>query len=247
MNKNPEQALAFAKEVVGQSDASEQSQIVILPPALSAYQVSAGLKGSSVQWGLQNSYLEEKGAFTGENSPTVAREMGARFALVGHSERRHIFGESDELIAKKVAALQKFEVTPILCVGETLDDRRANRTEEIIRRQLRAALPAVAQQAGSGDAPLWVAYEPVWAIGTGEVASPAQVEAVHAFARKLLQDWDAALGVRVPLLYGGSVKSENVRTLAAIKDVNGFLIGGASLDVTEFLKILRISNETRKE
>jgi triosephosphate isomerase len=132
-------------------------------------------------------------------------------------------------------------MTPILCVGETLEDRRGNRTEEVIQRQMRTAL----QQADASK-PLWVAYEPVWAIGTGEVASPAQVEEAHAFARKLLRDWNSTAGAQAPILYGGSVKSDNARTLAGIKDVNGFLIGGASLDVAEFLKILRFSNETRK-
>lgn len=251
MNKNPEQALAFAKDISAQTDAGEQAQLVVLPPALIAYQVVAGLKGSAIRWGVQNTYLEEKGAFTGENSPAVAREMGARFALVGHSERRHVFGESDELIAKKVAASQKFGVTPILCVGETLEDRRGGRTEAVIQRQLRTALAAASMasrpaEAGADDLPLWVAYEPVWAIGTGEVASPQQVEEAHAFIRKLLQEWNATIGAQVPLLYGGSVKSDNARTLAGIKDVNGFLIGGASLDVAEFLKILRASNEIRK-
>ena len=166
--------------------------------------------------------------------------MGARFCLVGHSERRQLFVEGDELLAKKVSALQALGLTPILCVGETLDDRRWNRTQEVIVRQTRAGL-----QAADPRKPLWLAYEPVWAIGTGQVATPAQVEEAHLILRKTLKDWDLPAGERTTILYGGSVKSENARALSELANVDGFLIGGASLKVNEFLKIYRVSTEGR--
>lgn len=236
MNKSPAQAGEFARALKEQVKPSEQAHLVVLPPALVAYEVAQNLKGSELQWGGQNSYFEAQGAFTGENSPQVLKEMGAKFCLVGHSERRQIFGEPDELLTKKVQALQSLGLTPILCVGETLDDRRWNRTQEVIVRQMRSGL-----QAADPSKPLWIAYEPVWAIGTGEVATPLQVEEAHSILAKSLKEWSSQTSERVPILYGGSVKADNARSLASISNVNGFLIGGASLKVDDFVSIFRLS------
>lgn len=233
MNKSPSQAAEFVKALKEQAKGPEQEHLVVLPQALTAYAVAEGLRGSSVRWGAQNAYFEAQGAFTGENSPQVLKEMGASFCLVGHSERRHIFAEPEELLAKKVQGLQNLGITPILCVGETLDDRRWNRTQEVIVRQMRQGL-----QAADPTKPLWLAYEPVWAIGTGEVATPMQVEEAHSILRRSLKEWSAQ-SEQIPILYGGSVKPDNSRTLAVLNHVDGFLIGGASLKVDDLLAIYR--------
>lgn len=236
MNKTPLQAAEFVRELREKTKPEDHAHLVVLPPALIAFEVASQLKGSVIAWGGQNSYFEASGAFTGENSPQILKEMGARFCLVGHSERRQIFGEADELLAKKVQALQALGITPILCVGETLDDRRWNRTQEVIVRQTRNGL-----NAADPSKPLWLAYEPVWAIGTGEVATPLQVEEAHSILRRTLKEWSADSAERIPILYGGSVKADNARSLAGIANVNGFLIGGASLKVDDFLSILKLS------
>lgn len=240
MNKNPEQAAAFIKQLRAEAPAQSHSDLVILPPAIVASKVSEGLRGTEIRWGGQNCYFEAKGAFTGENSPQVFQELGAKFCLVGHSERRHVFGEPDEMLAKKVQGVQKFGLAPILCVGETHDDRRWSRTQEVIVRQLRAALKMADPQKD-----LWLAYEPVWAIGTGVVATPEQVEEAHTILRKALREWNSNAADKVPILYGGSVKPENSASLARLKNVDGFLIGGASLEVSDFLKIYQVAAEAR--
>ncbi|MGE0527864.1 MAG: triose-phosphate isomerase [Bdellovibrionales bacterium] len=234
MNKDSSQAVGFLRRMREEATAEEQARMVILPQALIAHTVADAVKGTPIRWGGQNCYFEPQGAFTGENSPEILRQMGAQLCLVGHSERRLIFAEPDELMAKKVRALQSLGLIPLLCVGETADDRRWSRTREVILRQTRAAL-----QGADPTKPLWLAYEPVWAIGTGQVATPEQVEEAHIILRKSLQEWSSSTGSDIPILYGGSVKSDNADSLAGLANVNGFLIGGASLDPDEFLRILR--------
>jgi triosephosphate isomerase len=194
-----------------------------------------------LRWGGQNSYFQDSGAFTGENSPALLKHMGADFCLVGHSERRQIFAEGDDMLAKKVQALQKLGLTPILCVGETQDDRRWSRTQEVISRQTRVGL-----QFADPDKSIWLAYEPVWAIGTGVVATPEQVEEAHTILRRTLLEWSGSAGDLVPILYGGSVKPENSAALAGLNNVGGFLIGGASLAVRDFLQIHRNAESARR-
>lgn len=241
MNKNPEQAAAFVKQLRAEAPSASHGELVIFPPALVANVVADGLRGSEIGWGGQNCYFEAKGAFTGENSPEVLAGMGAKFCLVGHSERRHVFAELDDLMTKKVQGAQKFGLTPVLCVGETLDDRRWNRTQEVIVRQLRAGL-----HLADPSKSLWIAYEPVWAIGTGQVATPEQVEEAHSILRKALIEWNSNQAERIPILYGGSVKPDNVASLTSLKNVNGFLIGGASLEVSDFLKIYQTGAATKR-
>lgn len=240
MNKTPPEAAQFIDRLKESCKSSEQGEMVVLPPALIAFEVAQRTQGSDLSWGGQNCYFEKQGAFTGETSPAVLKSMGARYCLVGHSERRHIFAEPDEVLARKVHALQDQGLIPILCVGETIDDRRWNRTQEVIVRQTRLGL-----QNADPSRPLWLAYEPVWAIGTGQVATPPQVEEAHGILRKALREWSATSGESVPILYGGSVKSDNARSLAGLNNVNGFLIGGASLDCDEFVRIYRASKEAR--
>jgi triosephosphate isomerase len=240
MNKNPEQANAFIKQLRAEAPSADHSNLIILPSPVLATTVAESLNGTAIGWGGQNCYFEAKGAFTGETSPQVLKDLGAKYCLVGHSERRQIFAETDDMLAKKVRACQDTGLIPILCVGETLDDRRWNRTQEVIVRQLKTGL-----QMADAAKPLWLAYEPVWAIGTGQVATPDQVEEAHVILRKGLRDWNAKAADTTPILYGGSAKPDNVRALAILKNVNGFLIGGASLEVPEFLKIYAISKEAR--
>jgi triosephosphate isomerase len=180
------------------------------------------LQASPIAWGAQNLSEHDKGAFTGEVAASMLVELGCRYVIVGHSERRHIYGETDKQVAAKYAAARKAGLTPILCVGETLEEREAGRTEEVVGRQL----DAVNFQGGV------LAYEPVWAIGTGRNATPEQAQAVHAFLRKKVSS-DTAI------LYGGSVKPQNAQALFAMPDVDGGLIGGASLVADDFLGILR--------
>lgn len=240
MHKNPQEATTYVKSLREMAKPDELARIVLFPPAVCAAAVAEGVQGSEIRWGGQNIFPAASGAATGENSPTVFKDMGAKLALVGHSERRHIFGEPDEALAKKVQFLQSIGATPVLCVGETLDDRRWNRTAEVILRQIKIGLTAA-----DPNLPVWIAYEPVWAIGTGEVATPLQVEEAHGILRNFLSDWSSSASAVTPILYGGSVKAENASSLASLNYVNGFLIGGASLDPKELLSILRLATEAR--
>jgi len=189
-------------------------------------EVAEQLRGSPVAWGAQNVSEHAQGAYTGEVSAAMLLEFGCRYAIVGHSERRQIYGESDAQVAAKFAAARKAGLTPILCVGETLAEREAGKTEQVVSRQLQVVL----DKTPFGDAVL--AYEPVWAIGTGRNATPEQAQDVHAFLRKRIPS-----GNRI--LYGGSVKAQNARAIFAMPDVDGGLIGGASLVAEDFLGILK--------
>jgi triosephosphate isomerase len=193
-------------------------------------QVRERLSGTSVAWGAQDVSQHASGAFTGEVAAGMLVELGCRYAIVGHSERRALHRESDDLVAAKAKAALEAGITPIVCVGETLDQREAGSTDAVVLRQLDAAIAAL----GARMAEVVVAYEPVWAIGTGRTATPEQAQEVHARLRDRLR---AAAAADVPLLYGGSVKGANAASLFAMPDVDGGLVGGASLDAKEFLAI----------
>ncbi len=195
-------------------------------------QVQGALAGTPIAWGAQDVSEHDAGAYTGEVSAPMLAEFGCRYAIVGHSERRQYFGDTDAIVAAKARASLNAGITPIACVGETLAERERGVTESVVLRQLDAVIATVAAEATR----LVVAYEPVWAIGTGRTASPAEAQAVHATLRARLADAGAA---DVPLLYGGSVKADNAAALFAMADIDGGLIGGASLKATEFLAIAR--------
>jgi triosephosphate isomerase (TIM) len=195
--------------------------------------VAEQLRGSALAWGAQNVSEHARGAYTGEVSAAMLKEFGCRYVIVGHSERRQLFCESDSQVAGKFAAALEAGLAPILCVGETLEEREAGRTEEVVARQLDAVL----KQKSFSEAVL--AYEPVWAIGTGRTATPEQVQAVHAFARKGISQ-----GTRI--LYGGSVKPQNAAAIFAMPDVDGGLIGGASLVAEDFLAIARAATKAKR-
>src|SRR5512143_1990746 len=190
-------------------------------------QVQAALAGSSIAWGAQNVSEQTKGAFTGEVSASMLLDFGCTYVIVGHSERRHIRGEGDALVAKKFSAARKAGLTPILCVGELLEERERGETEAVVERQMNAVIDLDGIE---GLSRAVIAYEPVWAIGTGRTATPEQAQEVHAFIRALVRRKDPALADRLLILYGGSVKGSNAAGLFHMPDIDGGLIGGASLE-----------------
>ncbi len=199
-------------------------------------QAQARLQGSAIRWGAQNMSQQAKGAFTGEVSASMLNDFGCAYVIVGHSERRALYGESDELVAEKYAAAQAAGLTPILCVGETLDEREGGVTEAVVARQMDAV---IAKCGVASLARAVVAYEPVWAIGTGKTASPEQAQAVHAFIRGKVRALDAGVADGLVIQYGGSMKPGNAAELLGQPDIDGGLIGGASLNAEEFLAICR--------
>ena len=235
MHKGPDEARAWAEAFLAACPPGDRS-LVVFPPAVSLAVLAWAVRGrDDVLLGIQNIHWEAKGAFTGETSAPIAREAGARLALIGHSERRHVFGETDEQVARKVAAALAHDLDAMVCVGETIDERRAGRVDEVILRQLDAALAAVPKDA---VARLSIAYEPVWAIGTGETATPGDASAAHGtLRRRLAEKLGGTDAAGVPILYGGSVKPDNAAELLAAPGVDGLLVGGASLDAAGFAAI----------
>jgi triosephosphate isomerase len=213
--------------------------IVIAPPFTALAACAHECDGSRVEISAQNLYPRDSGAMTGEISAPMLVDAGCRWVIVGHSERRQFFGETDALVAEKVAAALKGRLVPIACVGETLDEREGGRTLEVVERQLRAFLGIIAESAID----IAIAYEPVWAIGTGKTAGPAEAQEVHEAIRGWLKQKTAALASRTRILYGGSVKPDNARALLAAADVDGALVGGASLDAASFGAIARAAEE----
>jgi triosephosphate isomerase len=199
-------------------------------------QVQAKLTGSAIAWGAQNLSQQAKGAFTGEVSASMLKDFACTYVIVGHSERRAIYGESDALVAEKFAAVQSAGMTPILCVGESLEEREAGVTEAVVARQMDAV---IAKCGVAALAKSVLAYEPVWAIGTGKTASPEQAQAVHAFIRAKVRALDAAVAEGLVIQYGGSMKAANAVELLGQPDIDGGLIGGAALVAEEFLAICR--------
>ena len=202
--------------------------VIVFPPAISLTTVVDALgERTDIGVGVQNIWTEDKGAFTGETSAPMAKDAGAQFVLVGHSERRHVFGETDEQTAKKCGAAVRHGLIPVLCVGELLTERESGNTHEVCLRQLRAGLSELTDDQVASMA---IAYEPVWAIGTGKTATPDDAANVHGVLRKALADRLGQRAVEVPILYGGSVNTGNAAALLSASDVDGLLVGGASLD-----------------
>lgn len=233
MNKTPKESQEFVEEFSSQLDPKLQNQVILLAPALSLSTLRESLEGTQIGLGAQNCFYEKSGAFTGENSPWVLSEMGVQFVLIGHSERRSLFHEDDELLAKKMKAAESFQLTSILCVGENLTEREQNKTLEVIELQLRNAL-----QEHSKKANFILAYEPIWAIGTGKVANPGQANEAQKHLKSVLEDVLGSVAEDVPVLYGGSVNSKNAKELSLEPSIDGFLIGGASLEPSSLLDIV---------
>jgi triosephosphate isomerase (TIM) len=222
-------------ELVSSYPADPAAECIVCPPYVHLLEVGRLLRDSAILLGAQDVCADAQGAFTGEVSATMLKDVGCQYVIVGHSERRMLYRESDQLVARKFAAALGRELVPILCVGEQLADRESGRTGEVVARQLDAVLELCGAQTLARAV---IAYEPVWAIGTGRNATPEQAQEVHSFIRGRIAAQDATIADAVRILYGGSVKASNAAELFAMPDVDGGLIGGASLKADEFLAIL---------
>jgi triosephosphate isomerase len=235
MNLDRAAAVALAKTVVAKAAEFQAVDLLVCPPSVYLDAVAGVVRTSAVELGAQNMYHEGNGAFTGETSAAMLVDLGCRYVILGHSERRHILGETDEQVRAKTIAALAAGLTPIVCVGELLSERQAGETGSVIRRQMAGSL------AGLSAADIErtvIAYEPVWAIGTGQVATPQQAEEVHLDLRRILVDrYNTSAAERVRILYGGSVKPSNAGELLAQPDIDGALVGGASLKADDFLGI----------
>ena len=209
-------------------------EVAVFPPYVYLSEAVRALEEADIDVGAQDVCAHPVGAFTGQVAASMLKDVGCRYVIVGHSERRRLYHEDDTLVARKYAAALNVGLTPVLCVGETLEERESGRTMSVVERQVRAILGALAES----DRDAAIAYEPVWAIGTGKTAGPAEAQEVHAAIRALLAQSSAALAARTRILYGGSVKPDNARALLAEGDVDGALVGGASLDKASFGSIV---------
>jgi triosephosphate isomerase len=239
MHGSRESAMKLLVTIRAKCDTITAVELVVLPPYVYLQQTQEILAGSRVQWGAQNVHQQLSGAYTGEIAANMLAEFGCRYVLVGHSERRSLFSETDEWVAKKFMAVQEQGLIPILCIGETLMQREQGQTEAIIIAQLENTLNFVGVDAFNQAI---IAYEPVWAIGTGKTATPEQAQQVHALIRKQIAQKNEDVAKNLRILYGGSVKPDNATTLFKMPDIDGGLIGGASLDAQAFLDIAQCSN-----
>jgi triosephosphate isomerase len=236
MQKTVADAVKYVKEFRSLVKDLQGVEIVIAPPFTALHSAAEAARNSNVGIAAQNLHWETAGAFTGEVSGPMVREAGAEYVIIGHSERRALFGETDASVNRKIAAAHAADLTPIVCIGETLDQRDAGQTLDVLDRQIKLGLDGIAS-AHIGQ--LVVAYEPVWAIGTGRTATPEQAGEAHAHIRSRLRQWfGSAAADLCHVIYGGSVKPDNIRELIAQPDVDGALVGGASLDVRGFFDIV---------
>ena len=226
---------ALKRELVGVNDTDVE--VVVCPPFTTLYAIGALLQGSSIRVGAQNVHWEKEGAFTGEVAAPMLKESGVNYAIVGHSERRQYFGETNEGVNKRAKATLASGLRPIVCVGETLAQREAGQTEAVVRDHVAGGLAGFTKDAMLDTV---IAYEPVWAIGTGKTATPAQAQEVHAFIRELLAAmFDPQVAAKVRIQYGGSVKPANAKELLGQRDIDGALVGGASLEAKGFADIVK--------
>ena len=236
MHFTVDEAVALVDELKNGITRFDDREVVVAPPFTALAAVASTLANSPIKLAGQNCYWESQGAYTGEVSPPMLRDLGCQYAIVGHSERRQYFGETDESVNRKVMALFAVDLASILCIGETLEERQAGKTFDVLAEQLKGSLAGLdEEQAGK----LVVAYEPVWAIGTGHTATPEQAQEAHAFVRdNLAKHFNNAVAKDIRILYGGSVKADNVDELMAQVDIDGALVGGASLKADSFIRIV---------
>ncbi len=234
MYKTPGEGRKFIEEFNNLMLKIDDVEVIFCPPFPALFNIDVILRNSPYKLGAQNCHWESEGAYTGEISGPMLAETGVDYIIVGHSERRHIFGETDEWINQKVSAVLDGELKPILCIGETLEQRKRNETKKVLETQLQKGLNNI-----DNISNVMIAYEPVWAIGTGETANTVQVKEAHNWVREILADlYTRDVADQTAILYGGSVKPNNAAELFEIKDVNGFLIGGASLNIDSFKEII---------
>lgn len=237
MNNTVADALKFVAALTSDLKAVGNVDVVIAPPFTALYSLGVALAETEIKLAAQNVFWEESGAFTGEVAPSFLAEVGCSYVIIGHSERRQFFGETDETVNKRIRAALNRGIVPIMCVGELLADRDAGRTWDVVEKQLKGGLKNVDLGACEDFV---IAYEPVWAIGTGRTALPSQAQEVHSQIRKYLKSsCDAVVADRIRIIYGGSVKPSNSRDLFGEEDINGALVGGASLDAKQFAAIVR--------
>jgi triosephosphate isomerase len=239
MNTDSSSSVSLAEAIAsGSSDIAGKSvSVAVFPPFIYLSYVFKALNTSNIALGAQDFYFEPDGAFTGEISVAMLKDIGCTYALCGHSERRHVIGETDELINKKVAAAISGGLLPVLCIGELLDQRKASQTSQVVTRQIKNGLAGLSDEKVSA---VTIAYEPVWAIGTGLTATPKQAQQAHELIRNLLAEmYNDLLADEIRILYGGSVKPDNAAELMRQQDVDGVLVGGASLKADDFLSIIR--------
>ena len=244
MHKTSGEASAYVEQLRSKILDEPQVDIILCASSTVLFHIGTGPNESAIQFGAQNCHWENEGAFTGEVSPEMILDCGAQWVIVGHSERRHLFGETDEDVALKFSAAVSAGLRPILCIGETLDERQSGSTSEVIKRQLSAVISQTEAEAFDQAV---IAYEPVWAIGTGITADTSQIEEAHQIIRDFIMNKDEKLATEIRILYGGSVKPGNAAELIGIEGVDGFLVGGASLSVDSFMEITQeISNHYDK-
>jgi triosephosphate isomerase len=242
MFKTVHEAVVFAKEFRSLVKDFSDVEIVVAPPFTALHAVAEAVRNSPIFVAGQNVHWEREGAFTGEISARMLKEAGAEYAIVGHSERRRLFHETDETVNRKALAVLAAELTPIVCIGETLEEREGNETLAVLDRQIKAGLDGLT---GDQIASLVVAYEPVWAIGTGRNATPQEAGDAHAHIRSRLRQWFGGPAAdQCHVIYGGSVKPDNIHELVLLPDVDGALVGGASLEVRSFFDIVARSRQT---
>ena len=229
MNHSPHSAREYIRKITHLLPVQYQNRLIFLAPALTLSTFSEELTGTQFGYGAQNCHFKDQGAFTGENSPHVLKQMGTTHCLTGHSERRRFFSETDDLIQKKVMSLLKHQIEPVICVGETEEERKKNLSFHVVEKQLSGILK------NSFFAPVCIAYEPIWAIGSGLSAEPQQIADMQTCIQQLCE----SAGQKLHFLYGGSVNAENAKTLSQIPGVNGFLVGGASLDPQIFFNLFQ--------
>ena len=234
MNGSRESVKELISGVVSGAGSIQGVEVAVCPPHVFIADVTAAASGSKVAVGSQDVCTELKGAFTGETSIEMVKDFGCQYAIVGHSERRTLYGETDEIVARKFSVVKNAGVIPIFCIGETLEEREQGITEEVCARQIDAVFDAEGENAFADAV---IAYEPVWAIGTGKTATPQQAQDVHAFIRQHLAGHNAEIAAKVQILYGGSMNPSNAKELIQQTDIDGGLIGGASLKVDDFLAV----------
>ncbi|MBK8453542.1 MAG: triose-phosphate isomerase [Thiofilum sp.] len=240
LNGNQASISALVANINAGLESLNQTTVAVCAPCVYVPLVHTLTQNSTLKLGAQNVSNYETGAYTGEVSAPMLKEFGCEYVIIGHSERRALFGESDEICAQKFVRAQQAGLTPIFCVGETLTEREANQTEAVISRQLQALLAIIDVQDLVNSV---VAYEPIWAIGTGKTATPEQAQAVHAYIRQMIANLNKSVAEKLQILYGGSVKGSNAAKLFAMPDIDGGLIGGAALNADEFLTICRAGNK----
>ncbi len=235
--KTISEAVEFVSELREKVKKINDVDIVVCPPFTAVSKVADVLKGSNVKIGAQDAYWEEQGAFTGEISPSMIKEAGCLYVILGHSERRAMFGDTNETVNKKLKAVLNTGLTPIVCVGEKLEEREKGTTKDIVKDQIQGSLQGLKKEEMMK---VVIAYEPVWAIGTGKTATPEQAQEVHSYIRELLSDlFGGEVAESVRIQYGGSIKPDNIKKLMSQKDIDGGLVGGASLKVDSFEKLIK--------